>query len=242
MPVAPSVSPYREESPIRQGMVDILPLALATIPWGILCGSLAVDVGLTAIQAQLMSLLVFAGAAQLASLQLFAAGASTGSLLGTTAVISARHLLYAAVFRNEVRSLNLRWRLALAFVLTDEMFAVVTNRLGRGASFCPLHALSAGFAMYSVWNLATLAGIVLGHAAPDLDQFGFDFAIAATFIAIVIPGIRSCPTLLCVITSGVSAVSLNHQGVEHGLILSTGAGMIVGLLASMNGPRRRASV
>jgi predicted branched-subunit amino acid permease len=51
-----------------QAIIDIFPLSLAVVPWGILCGSLAITVGLTPLQAQLMLLLIFAGATQLAAL------------------------------------------------------------------------------------------------------------------------------------------------------------------------------
>ena len=66
---------------IRQATLDVMPLAIATIPWGILCGSLAIQIGLTSLQAQLMSLLVFAGAAQLAALTLMGAGGAVSTIL-----------------------------------------------------------------------------------------------------------------------------------------------------------------
>lgn len=227
-----------EESPAQQacqGMLDILPLALAVIPWGVLCGSLAIEVGLTSVQAQAMSLLVFAGAAQLASLSLLSALAPLGSILGTTFVISSRHLLYSAVFREHLRPLNRRWRLALAFVLTDELFAVTVNRINRGRPFNRYHALSVGFGFYLIWNLATFLGIVLGNSVPSLEGLGFEFAIAATFIAIVVPNIRDWPTLVCVVGSGAAAIGFEAFDVPHGLILATGIGMTLGWLTSKSG-------
>ena len=62
---------------------DILPLSIAVIPWGILCGSLAIQVGLSPLQSQLMSLLVFAGAAQLSALTLVGASGGIATILGS---------------------------------------------------------------------------------------------------------------------------------------------------------------
>ena len=48
---------------LLKGFLDMLPLCLAVIPWGILCGSLAIQNGFSAFETQAMSLLVFAGSA-----------------------------------------------------------------------------------------------------------------------------------------------------------------------------------
>ena len=59
-----------------QGALDILPLSIAVLPWGILAGSVAIDTGLTIPQAVAMSAVVFAGAAQLVSLGMWSADAT----------------------------------------------------------------------------------------------------------------------------------------------------------------------
>ena len=60
------------KKPILKGFLDMLPLCLAVIPWGILCGSLAIQNGFTPFETQAMSLLVFAGSAQLVAIELIA--------------------------------------------------------------------------------------------------------------------------------------------------------------------------
>lgn len=116
--------------PERTGMLwwratlDMLPLSISVIPWGILCGALALQAGLSPLQAQLMSLLVYAGAAQLSATTLFGAGTPLLPIMSSTMVITSQHLLYGFTFRRDVLPLSLRWRASLAFFLTDEMFAV----------------------------------------------------------------------------------------------------------------------
>ncbi len=92
------------------------------IPWGVLCGTLAMQAGLTPFQGQLTSLLIFAGAAQLSGIALLGAGGSWSALINSTLMIGCRHFLYFATFRNEIIKLSLIKRLFFAFVLTDEMF------------------------------------------------------------------------------------------------------------------------
>jgi len=213
-----------------QAIVAIFPLSLAVVPWGVLCGSLAINVGLTPLQAQLMSLLIFAGAAQLAALTIMGAVGSLSSMFSSTLVISSRHLLYSAVFRDHVRKSSLGVRCSIAFFLTDEMFAVTCAYMEKNKKFSPIYALSSGITFYVIWNIATFTGIVAGQHIPNLEHLGLEFAIAATFIAIVIPSIKNRSTLVSVISSGVSAIILSLFMKEYALIIATFIGMLCGYL------------
>jgi 4-azaleucine resistance transporter AzlC len=213
-----------------QAIIDIFPLSLAVVPWGILCGSLAITVGLTPLQAQLMSLLIFAGAAQLAALTMMGAVGSLSSMFSSTFVISSRHLLYSAVFREHVRKSSLGLRCSIAFFLTDEMFAVTCAYMAKHKRFSPVYALSSGITFYVFWNIATFTGIVVGQHIPNLEHLGLEFAIAATFIAIVIPTIKNRSTLISVISSGLSAIVLSIFMKEYALIAATFIGMFCGYL------------
>ncbi|OUR62019.1 branched-chain amino acid ABC transporter permease [Colwellia sp. 39_35_sub15_T18] len=217
---------------IYQATADILPLAIAVIPWGILCGSLAIKIGLSPIQAQLMSLLVFAGAAQLASLTLMGGAGALSSIFSSTFVISSRHLLYSAVFREHVRQSSFTTRCCTAFFLTDEMFAVTCAYLEKYKSFSHLYAISAGIVFYLVWNAATFIGITAGQFIPNIESLGLEFAIAATFIAIVIPSINSFSVLMSVLASGISVLILSLMNNEHALIIATFIGMATGFFTA----------
>ena len=217
---------------IHQATLDILPLAVAVIPWGILCGSLAIKMGLSPVKAQLMSLFVFAGAAQLASLTLMGAAGALTSIFSSTLVISSRHLLYSAVFREHVRKSSRVKRCCTAFFLTDEMFAVTCAYLEKNKSFSHLYAISAGFVFYLVWNVSTFLGIFAGQFIPNIENSGLEFAIAATFIAIVIPAINNFSTLMSVLASGISVLILSIIGSEQSLIIATFIGMAVGFFTA----------
>jgi len=220
---------------IHRATFDILPLALAVIPWGILCGSLAIKVGLSPIQAQLMSLFVFAGAAQLASLTIIGAAGALSSIFSSTFVISSRHLLYSAVFREHVRQSSFSIRCSTAFFLTDEMFAVTCAYLEKNKSYSHLYAISAGIVFYLVWNVATFIGIYAGQLIPNIEELGLEFAIAATFIAIVIPAIKNTSTLMSVLASAISVLVLSINGSEHALIIATIIGMATGYFTASIG-------
>ena len=208
-----------------RAITDTLPLAIAVIPWGILTGALAIQVGLTPLQSQAMSLLIFAGAAQLSVLTLLSGGASLTALYGSTFVISSRHLLYSIVFREHVLKLPLRWRLMIAFVLTDEMFAVSEAHTKQSGAFSASFAVVSGITFYLAWNISTLIGIVVGDSLNNLDQLGLDFAIAATFIAMTFDQIRRVPVLVAMLVSGLLSVMLKPILVDSYIIVASIIGM-----------------
>lgn len=214
--------------PFIQGALAISPLCLAVIPWGLLAGSFAIDIGLGIFQSQALSLIVFAGSAQLVASGLIHAGAGLVTILLTTFVITSRHFLYGLTMRNTVSTLPLRWRLCLGFLLTDELFAVCGHQSEK--IFNRWYALGAGLWFYLCWNLSTLAGILAGKFIPNLDSLGLDFAIAATFIAIVIPMIKESSVLISILTSLILSVGCQAFHIEGGLMIAGITGMVTGYL------------
>ncbi|WP_268838351.1 AzlC family ABC transporter permease [Pseudoalteromonas sp. CNAT2-18] len=215
-----------------KGQLDMLPLNLAVLPWGLLCGSLAMQNGFSAWETQLMSLLVFAGSAQLVAIELIADHTPLLTLLFTTFIISSRHFLYGLAVRQKVISQPLRWRLPVSFVLTDELFAFSHHRKAYQTKTRLIYALSAGFSFYVAWNIWTLLGILAGQLLPDLTNLGLDFAIATTFIALVVPTIKNKATLACVVITGICAATFKAWGLELWLVLSALSGMTVGYMVS----------
>ncbi|GEN42765.1 MULTISPECIES: AzlC family ABC transporter permease [Pseudoalteromonas] len=218
----------RPSRAILKGFVDMLPLCLAVIPWGILCGSLAIQNGFTALETQAMSLLVFAGSAQLVAIELIAGNTPLLTILFTTFIISSRHFLYGLAVRHKVIDQPLSWRLPVSFVLTDELFAFSHHPKAYRTKIRLIYALSAGFSFYIAWNLWTFIGIVAGTMLPDLTHLGLDFAIAATFIALVIPGVKSLASLVTVIVAGISATLFKSTGFELWLVSSALLAMSAG--------------
>ncbi|WP_413282690.1 AzlC family ABC transporter permease [Vibrio sp. MA40-2] len=218
-----------------RGTVAITPLSIAVIPWGFLVGSFAMDVGLNPLEGQALSAILFAGSAQLVAVGMFKAGVGLSTMLLTTFFITSRHFLYSVSMRNKIAPLSLKWRLVLGFLLTDELFAVVGNQTPD--RFKPWYALGAGLSFYLVWNLATLVGIVAGSQIPNLEQFGLEFAVAATFIALVVPIIHNFPILLSVLVALVLSVTCAYFHVEGGLMISSIVAMLSGFAAEVVGKR-----
>jgi predicted branched-subunit amino acid permease len=128
--------------------------------------------------------------------------------------------------RSKVSSLPLKWRLGLGFLLTDELFALCGQQSEQ--QFNRWYALGAGLSFYLCWNLATLAGIIAGSKIPAMNELGLEFAVAATFIAIVTPNIKSLPILMAVLTSLLVSVVCSYLKFESGLMIASVCGMVAG--------------
>ncbi|MGI2028665.1 AzlC family ABC transporter permease [Endozoicomonas acroporae] len=209
-----------------KGAAAIIPLTVAVLPWGILTGSLAIESGFDPVQSQALSGIIFAGAVQLAIMGMIQAGVGLGSILISALLITSRHFLYSMVMRKNVSPLPLKWRLALGFLLTDELFAIANP--GQLKRFDRWYALGGGLCFYLGWNLATLGGIIAGASFENLDALGLDFAIAATFIALVIPSIKNAPVLVCVLTALVTSVICEVMHIQAGLLISAPLAMMTG--------------
>ncbi|WP_043886608.1 AzlC family ABC transporter permease [Vibrio sp. 16] len=212
-----------------QGTLAMVPLSIAVIPWGLLAGSFAIEAGLTVWESQALSAILFAGSAQLVATGMLKAGASLATMLLATFFITSRHLLYSVSMRSKVSPLPLKWRLALGFLLTDELFAICGQQSDK--QFNRWYALGAGLSFYLCWNLATLVGIVAGSYIPAMNELGLEFAVAATFIAIIIPNVKNAPILIAVLVSLTLSVLCSYLNVESGLMIASIGGMLAGYVA-----------
>jgi len=214
-----------------QGTVAMLPLSVAVLPWGLLAGSFAIEAGLNPFESQALSAILFAGSAQLVATGMIKAGAGLMTMLITTFFITSRHFLYSVSMRGKISPLPTRWRVILGFLLTDELFALCGQQSEK--QFNRWYALGAGFSFYLIWNLATLVGIVAGSYIPSLNSIGLEFAVAATFIAIVIPNVKSIPILVSVITALILSVTLTIFNVNGSLMYASVGAMLAGYFSEL---------
>jgi 4-azaleucine resistance transporter AzlC len=178
--------------------------------------------GLEPVEIVAMSLLVFAGASQFAMVQLFSQAAPAPIVMASVLFINLRHLLMATSLKPEFQRLPLARRLFAAFFLTDESFAMATGHFRRGGRSVAYYFTFA-IALFVLWNLATVIGIVVGGAIGDPRRFGVDFAITATFIGIVVLAIRHREDVVIALVSALVAGALALAGASTIAVITAGA-------------------
>ena len=187
-----------------EGIIDVSPLMIPVIPFGLIFGVLSIEIGFTPLETMGMSLIIFGGASQIVLLQLFSGGASSLVIISSVGAVNSRHLLYGAVVSEHVSDLRLTWKIIISYFLIDQAFArsneYFKNNNNENKHF---HLIGGGITCWVIWQSTTFLGIVLGAAIPD--ELGLSFAIPLTFLALLINDLRKFVNVIVIIISGFVA-------------------------------------
>lgn len=211
------------------GARDTLPLLPGVIPFGLIYGAAAIAAHIPAWLAQSMSFVIFAGSAQFAAVTLVAGGASVLVITLAAVILNLRHLLYSASLAPSLRDAPTGWRVALAYLLTDEVYGVVVARLStmsRGERL--RYMLGSGLTLWGSWQISTGLGILIGARVPA--SWSLDFAATLTFIALLIPLLADSAQVGAALTSALVAILTVNVPLKLGLVGAALCGVTVGVL------------
>ena len=206
----------------RAAIVEGWPIFVTAVVVGIAFGLTARQSGLSIVETSATSVIVFAGAAQFVMVDLLRTGTPVPLIVLTVLLLNARHLLMAAAIRPFVQVASIPRRFGLAYVLTDEAFAMGIGWFRRG------HRDLAYYAVFSTvlwcsWNLGTLLGAIFGAGVEDPQRFGIDFAITAVFVAIVAIGVRHRADVAVALVAALVAAALRLAGASAVAVVIAGA-------------------
>ena len=218
---------------VARGVVVISPVLMVYVAIGMAYGVLAVDNGIAPWLAVLMSALVYAGTAQLVGVQMIALNLPPISIIVTAAVINARFFVMASALVPYLRRLKWWERMLYATQLTDATFALHIARLPK-TDAGKTEIFTTNVVGHLVWVGSTIAGVVVGQTAGNLDAFAIDFAMPAMFIGLLVPLIRDRGQVLVALGSAVATAGFFAAGAAFWTILIT---TLVGLLIGWGADR-----
>ena len=167
-----------------------------------------------------LSLLVFAGGSQIAAVGVVLGGGSPVAAVAAGAVLNTRLLPYGLAvadvvgpaaeggrrggFGGAVRG----WltRIVGAHLITDESVAFAlrqTDPARRRFAFW-----TCGLALFAVWNVAVLLGVLAGSMITNTAAFGLDATFPAVVVALALPALTSRPIRNAAGAGAVIAVAL----------------------------------
>lgn len=194
---------------------------MSAIGFGFVFGLAAREAGYSPLEASAMSVIGFAGAAQFAAVGYVSAGLPWAPIVVLTFFLNARHLLYSASLAPRLRSVPFLQRALMAHVLTDEAFALAATHFHRlGRVDVPGYWIGAIVGVFIPWNLATLAGVLLGGAIPDPSAFGLDIVFPAAMAGLAVG-----------LVTGRREVVAACAGAVFGVVGSLMVGPAVGIVA-----------
>jgi predicted branched-subunit amino acid permease len=218
-------------SSFSAGLRAELPLLVGVFPAGVIYGALAIGLGLSALSAQSMSSVLFAGTSQFVLLQLASQATPTLLIVLSIAIVNLRHILYSASIAPHLEKVNLKWKVLLAYLLTDEAYAPSIVKYEKHGATPHSHyfLLGAGLALWLTWQISTAIGISIGATIPESWPLGF--ALPLTLIAIVVPTLRKWPTILSALSAGTVALLAYNLPYNLGIIIGALAGILVGVFS-----------
>lgn len=225
--------PHPEE--MRAGALAIAPMLIGVIPFGLVAGVLPVTGGLGGAAAVGFSTIVFAGASQLAAVEVLSDGGTAVVAALAACTINLRILLYSASLAPYLARESLLRRIVAAYLLTDQAYAVSILRWGdqdlarqnaEGSARRWSYYLGAALMLWVPWQLATVAGVLVGNAVPDSVPLGF--AVPLVFLVLLVPTLSKPHSVVAALVGGVATVVALELGVGS---LSVMIGALSGIVA-----------
>ena len=184
-----------------RGLKNGIPICLGYLAVSFAFGIQAVQSGLTVFQATLLSLTNVTSAGQFAGLGIIAVGGSLIEMAGVQFVINLRYMLMSAALSQKLRPAEKTLhRLAIAFGVTDEIFAVSVS---RPETLSPYYSYGCIFISVLGWAGGTFLGAFSGEILPQRLISALGVALYGMFIAIIIPPARENRKVLSVVLSAM---------------------------------------
>ena len=187
-----------EINSFKKGIIDGFPICLGYLSVSFAFGIFAIANGLSVAESVLISMANVTSAGQLAAVPIITGGGTLIELVMTQLIINLRYALMSVSLSQKLgKSMRMVDRFLVAFVNTDEVFAVASGQKGKvGRKY--LYGLI--LTPYLGWSLGTLLGAAAGNIFPAVVISALGVAIYGMFVAIVVPPMkRSRPLVVCVL-------------------------------------------
>lgn len=209
---------------VRQGLRDVLPVALSVAPFGLVIGVTGREIGQGMGDGLLGGFIVFGGSAHLAALTMLGAGAELLAILAAVLVIQARLVVYGAALEPHFRSQPGWFRWLAPHFLVDQTYALAAARTDmQTPQRFRNYWLTLGVGIGVVWLAAMGVGLAVGQLLPASSPL--EFAATAVFVGLLAPKLRDRRTITIAATAATVAAFASP--------LPSGLGLIVGVLSGL---------
>ena len=199
-----------------EGLRDGLPICLGYFSVSMAFGLTAVMAGVPIWAAVVISLTNLTSAGQFAGMNLIAAQGALIEIGLTTLIINLRYFLMSISVSQKVeQKMSMKERMAVAFGITDEIFAVSMQRDHELTT-----AYMAGLIITPVlgWTSGTLIGAVATSFMSEALSNALGIALYGMFIAVIVPPAREQKNVLFAVVLAIAAsVACNYLPVIRDL-------------------------
>ncbi len=183
--------------PFRKGIRQGIPIALGYLSVSFSFGILAIQSGLTVLEAVLVSITNLTSAGQVAGVQLIGVSAALPELILAEFIINIRYALMSlALSQKADRSFTLPHRLLASYGVTDEIFAVSSI---QKEPLKPSYMYGLTVIAALGWTAGTWLGASAGTLLPQQITNALGIALYGMFLAIILPPARKSRGILAAV-------------------------------------------
>ena len=179
----------------RRGCRASSPLIPGILIFGMLCGVVARQAGLTFLENLLMNLFVFSGAAQLAAMDQWAYPLPMVAIVISTLLINLRFLMAGIAAQPWLKAVDQRYVYSSLAVVTDQGWTMGMLGYQRGERDAG-YFIGTNVLIWPVWGAAACVGYLAGTGIGDPARIGLDFSITIIFTANLVTAWRGRADLL----------------------------------------------
>lgn len=197
----PSASTARD---LLDGAKLGLPVVVASAPFGLLFGAVAVQNGLSVWEAVFATATIFGGASQMVGVELFGQHVAPWLVVLSIFAVNFRHILYSGALGRRIAHWHPAKQALGFFFLTDPQYAEAEIKGERGETVTFAWYMGMALIIYVFWVGFGWVGATFGRLVPNAHALGLDFLLPIYFLGMVM-GFRSRPRWLPIVA--ISAVA-----------------------------------
>lgn len=218
-----------------QGVRLSVPVVVASAPFAILFGALAVDNGFSVAEATLMSATIYGGASQLVGIELFGQHVAPWLVVLSIFAVNFRHVLYSAAVGKRIDHWPMLKQAIGYFFLVDPQYAEAERKGESGQEVSFAWYMGMAMPIYVFWVAESALGALFGRLIPDPHAIGLDFLLPIYFLGLVM-SFRKRPRWLPIVIASAAASMIAYKTVGSPWHVSIGA--VAGVLLAAALPVR----
>lgn len=218
-----------DRAAVRRGVKDALPLFVPAFPFALVIGLAITEAGINVFAGWSGSWLIFGGSAQLTLVTLLGTGTAVLAAITAGLVVNARHLMYSAAMAPTFQNQPTWFRWLGPYFLIDQLFALASVEADEEPAVFRSYYLGAGLTFWTLWQIATALGIVIGPVVPA--EWNLGFAVPLLFVGLLVLGIDGPTKVVAALVGAGTTFLLSGLPNRSGLLIGGLAGVLGGMVA-----------
>jgi len=223
---------YAERSDFKESLLNASPIMAGYFVVAFVFGVMCLNAGLPVWFPAAMCLFVYAGTAQFAALALLTSGASLLPIVLSTLLINSRHILMSMYMSKKLGNVGMSGlkKSLYAFGLTDESFAMHSQRLESRIATTASYLLSFNAFCHLSWIAGGFAGAVASEYLAKFISFKLDYALTAMMLFVLVALCNTAGKRLVALVSIATTIGMNFIHISPlNVFVATAVGCGVGV-------------